>query len=129
MAAAPARKIAPKRARLETEERRAQLLALGVEAFGKTAYDDVSIDDIAQAAGISKGLLYHYFPTKKAFYAATVREAAGALLALTNTPEDEPPLDRLRNGLDAYLDFVREHAAAYATLMKSGVGVDREIAR
>jgi AcrR family transcriptional regulator len=122
------KKPAP-RTRLDVDERRAQLLALGVEHFGRVPYDDVSIDDIAQAAGISKGLLYHYFPTKKAFYAATVREAAEALLALTETPADAPPLDRLRDGLDAYLDFVREHAAAYATLMKSGVGVDVEIAK
>jgi AcrR family transcriptional regulator len=116
------------RTRLDVDERRAQLLALGVEHFGRMAYDDVSIDAIAQAAGISKGLLYHYFPTKKAFYAATVREAAEALLARTDTAEDLPPLERLGEGLDAYLDFVREHAAAYATLMKSGVGVDPDIA-
>ena len=121
------KKPAP-RTRLDVDERRAQLLALGVDHFGRLPYDDVSIDAIAHAAGISKGLLYHYFPTKKAFYAATVREAAEQLLSLTETPDDVPPLERLTRGLDAYLDFVREHAAAYATLMKSGVGMDVEIA-
>src|SRR5690242_4164925 len=69
------------RVRLDVDERRAQLVALGLAEFGTRTYDDVSIDLIAQAAGISKGLLYHYFPTKRAFYVACVREAAARLLA------------------------------------------------
>jgi AcrR family transcriptional regulator len=122
-----ARKKDP-RTRLDVDERRAQLLALGLDHFGRQPYDDVSIDAIAQAAGVSKGLLYHYFPTKKAFYAATVREAANSIVALCDRPDGDPPLQQLTDGIDAYLDFVREHRTAYATLMRSGVGVDREIA-
>jgi AcrR family transcriptional regulator len=121
------------RQRLDVDARRAQLLALGLEHFGSRAYDDVSIDVIATSAGISKGLLYHYFPTKRAFYKATVREAASMLLLRTETasetPLDLPPLERLSRGLDAYLDYVRAHGRAYAALMRSGVGVDPEIAR
>lgn len=117
------------RVRLDSDERRTQLVALGLEHFGSRAYDDVSIDEIASAAGISKGLLYHYFPTKRAFYAATVREAAASLVASCDTDESAPSLARLHAGLDAYLSYVRAHAKAYATLMRSGVGVDPEIAR
>ncbi|HEY8077572.1 MAG TPA: TetR/AcrR family transcriptional regulator, partial [Labilithrix sp.] len=76
-----------------------------------------------------KGLLYHYFPTKKAFYAETVRGAAEKLLALCDIHSDATPLDQLAQGIDAYLDFVREHRAAYTTLMRSGAFVDREIGR
>jgi len=115
--------------RLDVDERRAQLVALGLEHFGSTAYDDVSIDGIAAAAGISKGLLYHYFPTKKAYYVAVVREAAAQLVAACDAPSDEPPLAQLHRGIDAYLSFVRDKALAFATLMKSGVGVDPEIGR
>jgi AcrR family transcriptional regulator len=117
------------RVRLDVDERRTQLVALGLEHFGSRAYDDVSIDAIASAAGISKGLLYHYFPTKRAYYAAIIREAAAVLVAGTETDESAPPLVRLHAGLDAYLSYVREHAKAYATLLRSGVGVDPEIAR
>src|SRR5688572_2802564 len=116
----------PPRQRLDVDERRAQLVELGLSHFGGKAYDEVSIDDIAQAAGISKGLLYHYFPTKRAFYVACVRSAAAHLFAMTETPEDTPPLERLTRGLDAYLDYVRAHRRAYATLMRSGAAVDRE---
>lgn len=117
------------RTRLDVDERRTQLVELGLEHFGERAYDDVSIDAIAEAAGVSKGLLYHYFPTKRAYYAATIREAASRLVASTETDDAAPPMVRLHAGLDAYLGYVKVHAKAYATLMRSGVGVDPEIAR
>lgn len=123
------RSAAPEpRVRLDVDERRAQLIELGLEHFGTRAYDDVSIDAIAAAASISKGLLYHYFPTKRAYYAATVREAAAQLLASCEPQGGGSPLEQLAAGLDAYLSFVRAHAPAYATLMRSGVGVDPAIA-
>lgn len=50
-----------KHTRLQTEERRAQLLEASLVLFTERSYDDVSIDDIAESAGVSKGLLYHYF--------------------------------------------------------------------
>lgn len=125
------KRVAPReqRTRLDVDERRTQLVELGLEHFGERAYDDVSIDGIADAAGISKGLLYHYFPTKRAYYAATIKEAAARLVASTETDDAAPPLERLHAGLDAYLGYVKVHAKAYATLMRSGVGVDPEIAR
>src|ERR1700761_1882537 len=103
----------PTRSRLEVDARRAQLLRLGIDLFAARAYDEVSIDELARSAGVSKGLLYHYFPTKRDFYIATVQEASKQLLELTETPDTMPPLDRLRASLDAYLDYVDAHAQAY----------------
>ena len=111
------------------DERRAQLVKLGIDLFASHAYDEVSIDELARAAGISKGLLYHYFPTKRDFYIATVREASSNLVDLTATPDDMPPLARARAGLDVYLDYVAAHGPAYAALMRGGVGSDPEVAR
>jgi AcrR family transcriptional regulator len=116
------------RTRLALDARRSQLVELGLREFGSRAYDDVSIDEIAKAAGISKGLLYHYFPTKRAFYVACVREAARDLLDRTDTSAEQDPMARVASGIDAYLDYVRAHGRAYATLMRSAVGVDAEIA-
>lgn len=116
------------RVRLDVDERRAQLVELGLSEFGTRRYDDVSIDLIAQAAGISKGLLYHYFPTKRAFYIACVREAATRLLARMDLPMDVPPLERLQIGLDRYLEYVRAHGGAFSTLMRSNASADRELA-
>ena len=118
----------PARARLDVDERRRQLVALGLELFSSRAYDEVSIDELAAAAGISKGLLYHYFPTKRDFYVATVRAAAAQLVERTSTPSTGDPLERLRMGLDEYLDYVMEHEKPYSALLRSGVGADEEVA-
>jgi len=119
----------PPRARLDVDTRRAQLLALGLEAFAARSYDEVSIDDLARSAGISKGLLFHYFPTKRDFYVATIRGAARALLAATFPADNDDPLERLRTALDAYFDYVEGHAAPYAALIRGGIGSDPEVAR
>jgi AcrR family transcriptional regulator len=116
------------RARLDVDERRRQLLALGTALFGSRPYDEVSIDEVARTAGISKGLLYHYFPTKRDFYIATVRQAATELIDRTKTPEQMDSLDRLRVGLDAFFDYVADHGAAYENLLRSGIGSDPEVA-
>jgi AcrR family transcriptional regulator len=114
-------------ARLDVDERRSQLVALGIDLFSTRPYDDVSIDELAREAGISKGLLYHYFPTKRHFYVATVREGARELLERTATPPGMDPLERLRAGLDAYLDYVSRHGPAYESMLRSGIGTDAEV--
>jgi AcrR family transcriptional regulator len=115
------------RLRLDTEERRARLLDLGLSLFGERSYEEISIDDIAERAGMSKGLLYHYFKSKRGFYVATVRQAAKALVAHVTPDKGLAPADRLQVGLDAYLTFVDAHARAYVALMQSGIGADAEV--
>ena len=118
-----------RRVRLDVDERRTQLVELGLDEFGSRPYDEVSIDAIAQAAGISKGLLYHYFPTKRAFYMACIREGATRIVAQIEAPPDPAatPFEQLRAAIDRYLEYVRVHGVAFANLMRSGVGADREI--
>src|SRR6476646_3852021 len=65
------------RTRLSPEQRRSHLLDLGVRLFATRSLDELSIDVLAEEAGISRGLLYHYFGNKHAFHEAVVRGAAG----------------------------------------------------
>ena len=116
-----------RRRRLELDERRAQLLSLGLSAFSKNSYDDVSIDALAQSAGVSKGLLYHYFPSKRDLYVATIQSAAEQLIARIVPDQTFSPLEQLSRGVDAYLAYVQENADAYLSLMQSGIGRDREV--
>ncbi len=109
------------------DSRRAQLLELGLRLFGTRSYDEVSIDDIAQAANVSKGLLYHYFGGKRAFYVAVVRDAARRLREAIEPDPQLPPPARALAGLEAYLRFVEERADAYAALVNGGLGADPEI--
>lgn len=118
------------RARLGVDERRSQLLELGLQLFSDHSYDELGIDDIARAAGISKGLLYHYFPSKRDYYVEVVRRAAGQLIERTDGASHvELALDALRGALDAYLDFVDQHARSYVALVRGGVGSDPEVAQ
>ncbi|MFO0657179.1 MAG: TetR/AcrR family transcriptional regulator [Polyangia bacterium] len=117
----------PQRARLLVDERRAQLLALGIKLFAERSYDEVSIDELARAANISKGLLYHYFPTKRDLYTAALRQAAQQLLDETQPLACLPQDERARRGLETYLAFADRHGPAYVALMRGGLGADREI--
>jgi AcrR family transcriptional regulator len=119
---------APRRARLSTDARREQLVALGIEIFSERPFDEVSIDDIAAAADISKGLLYHYFPSKRDFYVAVIRSAADEMQALTEPDPELPPRERLAAALERYLEYVETHARGYATVLRAGIGSDPAVA-
>ncbi len=117
------------RARLQLDERKQQLIKLGLELFSQRSYDEISIDEIAKKAGISKGLLYHYFPGKRPFYVAAIRAATEQLQEAIEPNESLPPPMRVFAGLDAYLQFVEARAGAYMALLRSGIGVDPEVAQ
>ena len=123
-----ARSARAPRQRLDLEVRREQLLSAAFDLFVHKTYDEVGIEDVARAAGASKGLLYHYFPTKKDLYRAAVQRGADLLLERTFMPPETPPFERLERGLAAYFEYVEEHGAAYTALMGSGVGVDVDVA-
>jgi AcrR family transcriptional regulator len=111
------------RTRLSSDERRAQLLDLGVRLFAKRSLSEISIDLLAETAGISRGLLYHYFGGLAGFQEAVVRRAAADLIARTAPPEDGDVVERLLVSVRAYVEFVDENYEGYLSLVsgaKSG---------
>ena len=78
---------APVRRRLSAEDRRRQLVGIGLSKIVETPIQDLSMDDIAAEAGISRGLLFHYFPTKTDFYLACIA-AAGRRILRNTAPAD-----------------------------------------
>jgi AcrR family transcriptional regulator len=115
------------RTRLDVDARRAQLLKLGRELLTTRAYGDLSIEEIARRGGISKGLLYRYFKSKRAFYMESVLASAGELLQQSAPPEARTPLERVRAGIDVYLRYVERHKGVFATLIWRGLVHDQEI--
>lgn len=105
--------------RLQAEDRRRQLLEQGAELFAHHSYDELSMRKIASELGISKPLLYHYFPSKREFFQATIAQAAAELQARTEPDPTLPPLDQLRGSLDAFLELIDENELAYRKLMQS----------
>lgn len=86
--------------------------------------DQVAIDEIAAEAGISRGLLFHYFPTKRDFHVAVVQAAADDLCARTEPDPAAPPAERLRGSLEAFVDYVSENRDAYVSLLRGTAGGD-----
>jgi AcrR family transcriptional regulator len=113
----------PAYTRLENDERRRLLLELGAELFTRHAYDEISMAQIAREAGISKALLYHYFPSKQDYFVATLASGAEELRALVEPDPDLPPAEALMAAVDAYLSWIDENAAAYSKLLQSAATV------
>jgi len=113
---------APSYRRLDVDERRRQLLERGAELFTSHPYDELTMNRIAAEAGISKALLYHYFPSKQAFFEETLSSWAEELRRRTEPDPELPPLEQLRSSLDAFLGLIEENATAYRNLMASATG-------
>lgn len=109
------------------DARRQQLLDLGLELFGTQAYDDVSINDIAQQADISRGLMYHYFGSKRGFYLEVIRYATDLLLDHIQPDATRSPEQNLREGLRSFFRFAEQHGQAYLMVLNSGLGFDEEV--
>lgn len=112
---------------MKSDDRREQLLRAGSELLGQRSYEEVSIDEIARAAGISKGLLYHYFPTKRDFVLAVLREETERVTALTAPDPTLGPVEQIEASLDAFLGYVESHASGYATIFRNRGGGDPTI--
>lgn len=110
------------RIRLTPDERRAQLLDLGVRLLADRSLDELSIDLLAEEAGISRGLLYHYFGNKHAFHEAVVRRAVDDLVAQTAPQGEGEPLEVLAASMTAYVDYVEANHAGYVSLVKGAQG-------
>jgi AcrR family transcriptional regulator len=113
----------PAYTRMQVDDRRRQLLDLGADLFARHSFRELSMARIAREAGISKALLYHYFPTKRDFFLATLREAAEEVRRRTEPDPGLPPGEALAGSLDAFLGWIEENETAYRKLMESAGSV------
>jgi len=105
--------------RLGVDERRRRLLALGTELFAEHGYEELSMARIARAAGVSKALLYHYFPSKQAYFSDTLAQVAQEVRELTEPDAERPAAEQLDAALGRYLAWIEEHETAYRKLLRS----------
>ncbi|MUM16415.1 TetR/AcrR family transcriptional regulator [Mycobacterium sp. CBMA271] len=109
------------RRRLTPEDRRAELLEFGTQLFGEHHYDDVRMDEVAEQAGVSRALLYRYFPDKRSFYTAVMQAEYDRLYDATISLDLDPALsgfERIRNTLLVYLHYQEEHPYAPVTVFR-----------
>jgi AcrR family transcriptional regulator len=109
--------------RLDVDERRRQLLDAGSRLFSERAYEEISMRDIAHAAGVSKPLLYHYFRSKTDLFKAAIAEHAAELQSTIEPGSDQEPLEQLAVSLDRYLAWIEANARAWVKLMQSAAAL------
>ncbi len=108
---------------MTVEERRQQLIGVALELFSRRSPDEVSIDEIASAAGISRPLVYHYFPGKLSLYEAALKRASDDLADRFVEPHQGPLGTRLLRVMHRFFDFVDEHGPGFSALMRGGPAI------
>ncbi|GAB3613997.1 TetR/AcrR family transcriptional regulator [Humibacter ginsengisoli] len=116
-----------RRTRMTPEERRAQLVALGVAALADRPLDQLNVEDLSAQAGVSRGLLFYYFDSKQGFHREVVRAARDGMLNATAPQLDLPPLERLHTTLTKIVEFVREHRSTFVSLVHGVASGDKEV--
>ncbi|MFD0360866.1 TetR/AcrR family transcriptional regulator [Nocardia sp. GCM10030253] len=120
--------VQPRRRRLEPDERRAQILACAIDMFGERPYAAVSTAELAQRAGVARGLINHYFGNKRDLYLAVVRR----MVTLPRLDDMVTPSGTDRERVDAsvhwLLDVISEHGSTWVKVTShEGVGDDPEV--
>lgn len=117
---APAGQRRPAFRRLSTDRRREDIITAAIGLFGHRPEPEVSIDDIAAAAGTSRSSLYRYFANRQELYLVAMRRLGAELNRRLETPVPGPPSAQLAARIRGYFDFLEEYGTAYAGLLLSG---------
>ncbi len=114
--------------RLPAEQRRTQLLSVAVEVFGERGFHATSMDEVAEAAGVTKPVLYQHFPSKRALYRELLDDVDAQLVAqlVEATAGAASGRERVEAGFAAYFRFVSDNRAAFRLLFGASVRNDPE---
>jgi AcrR family transcriptional regulator len=122
--------VRPHAARLPAARRRRQLLEVALEVFGEQGFHPASMNDVAEAAGVTKPVLYQHFRSKRDLYREVLTDVGGQLLdAITKaTTAASSPHEQVELGFIAYIRFVAANEAAFRVLFGGGTRRDEEFA-
>ena len=115
--------------RLPAPRRKEQLLEVALHEFAERGFHQTSMNDVADAAGVTKPVLYQHFPSKRALYLELLRAVGDQLMAeIAAATAGAPPREQVEAGLRAYFRFVTGQAAAYRLMFGGGTRRDIEFA-
>jgi AcrR family transcriptional regulator len=114
----------PPRLRRSAGDRRAQLVEIGLELLPTTPVQELTIDEVARRAGISRSLLFHYFATKRDYYTAVTRAAADLLWEHLMPPPGTSPDERITGMLDRYIGWVETFRETHLAFVRGAAGGD-----
>lgn len=107
------------RARLGAEDRRRQLIGIGLQLLATRPLHQITIDEVAASAGISRSLLFHYFPTKQDYFVAVVRVASKRLLKRIAPDHDGPAGTQIQAIVTDYVRYIERRREPYVALFRS----------
>lgn len=116
-----------RRTRLAPDERYAQLVALGVASLVDRPLHSLSIESLSTEAGVSRGLLFHYFGSKQGLHREVVRVARDSMLHASEPTPGLEPIERLHDTLTRIVRFVREHRGTFYSLVRGVASGDLEV--
>jgi AcrR family transcriptional regulator len=120
-------RVAGEGVRFSVHERHAELLEMGKKLFTTMPYSELTEDAIAHEIGISKDLLYYYFPTRRAYFIDVARTVAAELLTKIDEIPGDNLLEGLVAGLSVYADYWREYARPFAELFSVEIELQPEL--
>lgn len=112
---------------MPADERRRQLVEIGWRLLQSRPIHEMALDEVAAEAGISRTLVFHYFPTKGDFYAAVVQSAGEHLLRPVVTPEGASADERVRILVEGFVRLVERNRASYSALVRAAGGGDQRV--
>lgn len=118
----------PARSRMPPEERRRQLVGIGLGLLRERPLDAITVDEVARRAGISRGLLFHYFPTKQAYHREVAAAGLRRLRRAMRPDPQRPAGERLRAAIDGYLAFVERRPGRVMEMARGSWSADPELA-
>jgi AcrR family transcriptional regulator len=118
----------PPRLRRTAGDRRAQLVQIGLELLPTTPVQELTIDEVARRAGISRSLLFHYFATKREYYTAVTRAAADLLWEHLLPRPGTPPEQLVTGMLDRYIGWVETFRETHLAFVRGAAGGDPWVA-
>jgi AcrR family transcriptional regulator len=110
--------------RLQPQQRREHLLDTGAALFADKPYEDVLMEDIAARAGVSRALLYHYYPNKRDLYVAIFKRASTRFLARVSPDPQLPLAEQLAAGLEAHIQSFVDHPFEAVTINRGALSDD-----
>jgi AcrR family transcriptional regulator len=116
--------------RLSAADRREQLLAVALKVFAQRGYHTTSMNDIADAAGVTKPVLYQHFDSKRALYTATLEAVGESMITALQSATAASPSGKEHTaaGMVAYFRWVANDPNAFSLLFGGGTRRDEEFA-
>lgn len=116
-----------RRTRMTPEERRRQLIAIGVNALASRPLEAITIEFLAGEAGVSRGLVFYYFNSKTGLHHEIVRTARDSLMHATEPRPELAAQDRLHDTLDRFVTFARDHRLTFFSLVRGAASGDETV--